>query len=95
MKELIRTKVDNFSLENAISIEELESMRENVTHISIEELFRSNEAINLNDRKLELFLNGVMLSFKESDGIYRIYNQKKFIGLGVVQAQLLKRDVVI
>lgn len=95
MKDLTRTKVDRFSLENAVSMEELELMKENTQYISIEELYSSNQSINLDDKKLELFLNGVMLSFTKEDGVYRIYNQNRFIGLGTLENSLLKRDVVI
>ena len=95
MKALIRTEVDKFSLGNAVNIEELEVMGENVPIIPVEELFNSNKSITLDDRKLELFLNGVMLTYKIKDGVYRIYNQEKFIGLGIVNNNLLKRDVIV
>lgn len=95
MKELIRTKVNKFNLEDAITIEELEIMRENVPYISVEQLFSTSDELNLDIRKLELFLNGVMLTFKEVDGIYRIYSNKAFIGLGTVRNNLLKRDVIL
>ena len=46
-------------------------------------------------QKLELFLNGVQLTRELGDGVYRIYNNNKFIGLGIINDNLLKRDVVI
>lgn len=92
MKFLQRTKVDKFSLENAVKLENL--TEDDI--ISVEELCKKNyEEIELNDRKLELFLNGVMLTVFKEDGIYNIYHQQKFIGLGVVKNGLLKRDVVV
>ena len=42
-----------------------------------------------------LFLNGVKLSFNLKDGIYKIYSNQQFIGIGVVKDKLLKRDIVI
>jgi len=51
--------------------------------------------IKLNDRKKELFLNGVNLTYNMEDGLYRIYNNEQFLGLGIVKKKLLKRDVVI
>ena len=53
------------------------------------------ERIDLNDRKLELFLNGVQLTHELEDNTYIIYNKNKFIGLGIVKNNLLKRDIVI
>ena len=38
---------------------------------------------------------GVKLTYKLNDGIYRIYNSDKFIGLGIVENELLKRDIII
>ena len=95
MKELIRTKVNEFNLKDAITIEELEIMRENIPYISVEQIFNTSNAINLEKRKLELFLNGVMLTYNKDDGIYKIYNDNKFMGLGIIKNNLLKRDVVI
>lgn len=63
--------------------------------ISIEKFFQNKNEINLDNRKLQLLLNGVKLTFKLDDGIYRIYNDKKFIGIGTVKDELLKRDIII
>ena len=91
MKNLNRTKVDKFDIENAVKLEDLGSK----DIILVEELFKNQyEKIDLNDRKLELFLNGVMLTFHYPDGVYRIFNNEKFIGLGTVKNELLKRDVI-
>ena len=91
MKELQRTKVDKFDISNSVK---LENLSENDI-ISIEEIFKEYPKINLNDRKLELFLNGVQLTFELEDGVYRVYNKNIFIGLGIVKNKLLKRDVII
>lgn len=90
MKELQRTEVDKFNIKNSILLEKL--TEENI--ISVEELCEKYERIDLNDRKLELFLNGVMLTINVENGLYRVYNNQKFIGLGIVKNELIKRDVV-
>ncbi len=91
MKFLQRTKVDKFSIENAVYLENLKE--ENL--ICVEKLCEDYEKIELNERKLELFLNGVRLTVSAKDGIYGVYHEKKFVGLGVVEKELLKRDVII
>ena len=63
--------------------------------VTIEKIFKDKPKINLNNRKLELFLNGVQLTQELDDGLYRIYNNSNFIGLGIVRNKLLKRDIVI
>lgn len=94
MSDLQRTRVNNFDISESITISELEENK-NIKIIEVEDLFLDKEKINLNNRKEELFLNGVMLTFEYPDGIYRIYNNDKFIGLGTVQNKLLKRDIVL
>ena len=96
MKELQRIKVGDFSITNAININEILGNK-NLKQIliTIEELFKHCKELSLENRKLELFLNGVKLTYKLNDGIYRIYNSDKFIGLGIVENELLKRDIVL
>lgn len=78
MSSLIRTKVNEFSLEQAIF---LETLNKNSKIISIEEIFKEKENIELDKKKLELFLNGVQLNCNKKDNVYKIYYQKQFIGL--------------
>jgi len=94
MKELRRTKIDKFSINQAIKLEEL---KEQVVDkiISIEEVFKEKIKIELKPRGLELFLNGVQLTYELQDDVYRIYSEDKFIGLGIVKDKLLKRDIII
>lgn len=97
MSELIRTNVNDFTLEQSYTLEEIEQQKENIQDkiVTIEELFKNKEKIILDDRKYELFLNGVMLTYKLEDKLYRIYNNECFAGLGVINNKLLKRDVVV
>ena len=95
MKGLQRTRVGTFTIEQSVLVEDLN--KENVEKhiITIEKLFENLENIELNERKLQLFLNGVKLSVDLKDGIYKIYSNEQFIGIGVVKDKLLKRDIVL
>lgn len=98
MQNLCRTEVDNFKLENSVTIEEIkENGKELIDQkiIPIEEAFTATPKIVLNSRKTELFLNGVQLTNEFQDGVYKVYNQEMFLGLGIVKDNLLKRDVII
>lgn len=95
MKELERISVNEFKIENSIELNNLSKETINNKLITIEEIFSDKEKIELNEKKLELFLNGVMLTNNLEDGVYRIYSNHKFIGLGIIRNKLLKRDVVI
>ena len=97
MKELRRVKVGEFEIKDSISIEDIKNnekiLEEKV--ISIEKFFYDNEKLELNDKELQLFLNGVMLTKQNIEGIYRIYNNDSFIGLGIISNNRLKRDIII
>ena len=72
MKELKRIQVGEFNIKDSITIEELEN-QEIVSNkfITIEKYFSSYENIVLNERKFQLFLNGVQLTYELKDGIYK------------------------
>ena len=95
MKELQRTRVGTFTIDQSIPLEDLneENVEEHI--ITVENLFKDLKNIDLNEKKLQLFLNGVKLSFNLKDGIYKIYSNQQFIGIGVVKDKLLKRDIVL
>ena len=97
MKELTRTSVNEFKLEDAVTIDEIKENSQIVNEkvISIETIFKDKPELKLNNKKKELFLNGVRLTFEEPNDIYRIYSNNEFIGLGTVQDKLLKRDVIV
>lgn len=95
MEELQRIKVNNFKIGDSVLLDDitLENVEENL--IKIEEVFKEKDRIELDNKKLELFLNGVKLTYDLPKDIYRIYNNKQFIGIGIVENKLLKRDIVI
>lgn len=101
MKELKRTQVGDFKIEDSITVDDLEKNINNEEFIinkiiSIEKLFDKKNSIKLDDRKLQLFLNGVKLTQQRKDEIYKIYDKNnKFVGIGIIENQLLKRDIVL
>lgn len=104
MKELNRLKVGEFSIENAITIKELEKLvEENKIEsnlISFEKIFEKNEKLILKNKDMQLFLNGAFSKnsrkYNLKDGIYKIYNDNnKFIGTGICKNSELKRDIIL
>ena len=100
MSKLIRLEVGEFSIENSITVEEIENsnnpenkIKENL--ITIEQKFNKSKDIALNKKQLEQFLNGVKILQAKEDGLYKIYNENKFIGLGILKDNKLKRDIII
>lgn len=97
MSELRRIQVGDFKIINAVTIDELEENKKLIKQkfITLEKLFQDKDSIELNNRKLELFLNGVKLTQEYEDDIYKIYHEKNFIGIGVIENSLLKRDIIL
>ncbi len=107
MKELNRTKVGDFKIEDSIKVKELEEniLKNNLSKIiKIEELFKEKEKVELTDNEIKKYLNGVQIPINEiysktnnndNEEICRVYYKNKFIGLGVIKNEKLKRDIVI
>lgn len=101
MSELRRIKVDSFDLDYAVKLEDLEEHKNDERYIDshlieISNLFFRWDKIELESRKLELFMNGVKLTIDKPDGTYIIYDDKyKVLGTGIVKDNLLKRDVIV
>ncbi len=100
MKELQRKQVGEFCLQDTVTIEELEKNIDDKNFVmqhflSVENIFKDEQKIELNNRKLQLFLNGVKLTLEKLDGVYKIYNNDKFIGTGIVNNKMLKRDIIL
>lgn len=95
MSSLKRTRVGEFKIENAITIGETQEMDLSERIITIENFFAKNNKIELSSKDLTLFLNGVKLLRKEDEGVYRIYCDGRFVGVGVVSGEYLKRDIIL
>ena len=97
MKELRRTRVGEFDIQNTVKIEDIKNSEKLLEEriITTEKFFEYKEEIELNDKELELFLNGVQLRKENKNDIYRVYNKNKFIGLGIIENNKLKRDIII
>lgn len=101
MLKLKRTQVGKFNIEKSITIKELEENIEDIeflkeNFISIEKLFENKGKLIVPNIKKKHFLNGVKITQKNEDGIYRIYTENnEFLGIGVVKNNLLKRDIIL
>ena len=101
MEDLQRQEVGKFNIKDSITVEELE---QNINSkefwdkyfISIEDFFKEKEKLQLNEKGLNLFLNGVRLTRNIKEDLYRIYDiNNNFIGIGIVEKNLLKREIIL
>ena len=98
MKALKRLEVGEFKIKDSLTIEELEEkiIKNEKYLITIEEFFNNKKQIYLGEKDLIKFLNGVKLKNENTaDDIYRIYSEDKFIGIGKVEKEFLKRDIIL
>lgn len=101
MLELQRTMVGDFCIENSININDLQQNANNEEFIqknilTIEKFFEDKSKLILNDKKLNLFLNGVNLTVAVDDDIVRVYNENNiFIGIATNNNGKIKRDIIL
>ena len=95
MKNLKRLQVGEFNIKDAVYIDKIDLKNVNEHLITLEEILRGIPCINLGEKKLKLFLNGVQLTANNIDGLYKIYVANKFIGTGTIKKGLLKRDIIL
>lgn len=101
MEDLQRQEVGKFNIKDSITVEELEkniNSKEffDKNFISIEKFFNEKEKLQLNEKGLNLFLNGVRLTRNIKEDLYRIYDiNNNFIGIGIVEKNLLKREIIL
>ena len=99
MKELNRLQVGEFYVKDAVTISEMKEKIEagNLENIiTIEEIFKNNPQIQLEQEQIEPYINGVKINTEKTNGVYRIYKPDgTFIGLGIIENSKLKRDLVI
>lgn len=97
MRELNRISVGQFSIENAITLKELENLvhkRDFKMIIKIEDLLDFPK-IELYKNDFSKYMNGVKINLNANNGPYKMYLDGKFIGIGIIQDKKLKRDLVV
>lgn len=100
MKNLRRTIVGEFKIEDAFKINEIKEKNENNDYsyiIPVEKIFENKPKIELSNKELQRFLNGVKILAKDYKNaeIVSVYVNKKFIGTGIIKENTLKRDIVL
>ena len=82
MLSLVRTRVGAYKLEHEGKFIELENI------LDLKKIVLSNDL-------LKKILNGQKIKTENKDGLVKIYSNNKFIGIGEVKNNLLKRKIII
>lgn len=88
MSALNRIKVGNFDIKNSKIVEDV---RESDL-IDIEVPLQKYEAIYLLQDNAKKYINGIKIEINKNDGIYRIYLNNDFYGLGKIYNGILKSE---
>lgn len=101
MKELKRVQVGEFKIDQTVTIEELENNKDKSIFLesklmTVEKVFQEKEKMQLSEKQLKRFLNGVKISLDLKGDLYRIYDkQMNFIGIAKMENGNLKRDIIL
>ncbi len=90
MTELTRTQSGVFTMENGVTIDELKASINPEKFIIPSDTAVDFEKVVLTDKQATRILNGLFDKYPLNDGVYRVYNQTEFWGIGVVDGGILK-----
>lgn len=96
---LERTRNGVFLKENSYSLADIEKHMNNNSikdiFCDVEHIFSSYQSIDIEAERLHYYINGVKISIEAHNGIFKVYCNNSFTGLGEVKNGLLKRKYVI
>ncbi|RUM41533.1 MAG: tRNA pseudouridine(55) synthase TruB [Desulfurobacterium sp.] len=92
--ELRRTKVANVTIDKAVPLSELSKDNIRSFLIPADELLDMPE-IKLSPESKKRFKNGAKIRVEAPDGLYKVYSDGEFLGVGVVRSNLLKPEKVL
>lgn len=90
MSKLTRTKCGIFTMENGVSVEEFINTDSAEKFLIPSDLAVSFPKIVLSNEKATRILNGLFDKTDYIDGLYRVYNEDAFWGVGTVEEGVLK-----
>ena len=90
MSALTRTKSGKFTLENAVTVDELMSSAEPEKYIIPADFAVDFDRLRLDEKQARKILDGVYEDYGFSDGVYRVYNEDEFWGIGETKEGRLK-----
>jgi len=92
--ELRRTKIGRITIDEAVPLSELNKGNIRSSLIPVDELLDMPE-IKLSPESKKRFKNGAKIRVEAPDGLYKVYSDGEFLGVGVVKSNLLKPEKVL
>lgn len=90
-----RTRTSGFELKNAVRLDFLENLFNNGGDVSeylapIDSGLGDIPVLDLNGKSVDLYKNGGFIGVASPNGLYRVYSDKVFIGIGTVTDGILR-----
>ncbi len=90
-----RTVTSGFSIKNAVELDFLENLFNNGADVGeylapVDYGLGDIPVLNLNGGSVKLYRNGGFVGVASSDGLYRVYSGKEFVGIGTVTDGVLR-----
>lgn len=95
MSKLERSASGIFTIENGVTIEEFKNSQNPEKFLISPDLAVDYEKVILTNKQAERILNGLYDEYPLQDGVYRVYNEQEFWGIGSVKDRILKIDAYI
>lgn len=90
MSSLVRTKSGIFTLDNGVELEEFKNSVNPEKYLIPSENALSFERIVLSNEQATRLLNGLYDEYGYSDGLYEVFNESEFWGVGEVKEKKIK-----
>lgn len=95
MSSLIRARAGAFCIENSVKLEDFKESDDAEKFILASEIAVDYEKLVLTAQQSEKILNGIFPDYGFADGIYRVYNESEFWGIGEAKEGILKINAYV
>ena len=95
MSKLCRTASGVFNLQNGVDVEEFKNSKNPQDYLLSADMAVDYQKLILTGKQAQKILDGVYEDYGFADGIYRVYNEQEFWGVGVAKEGKLKIEAYV
>lgn len=93
MTDLLRQEVGEYHINKSYSLAKVEEMVANEDYsflLDVEDVFDCEKLVISDEKNKKLLFNGNKIAYNKDNGMYKIFFDDKFFGLGIVEMDTLK-----
>lgn len=95
MTKLERTKSGKFDINNSVTIEEIITAEDASKYVIKPETVLDYPVVKLSKNAAKRLIDGLFGEYDLSDGLYKVFNEDEFWGVGEVKSKVLKMKVYV